>query len=574
MRVLFLFVSLIFVSGFSLSAPVSASSAHNTRNIRYGDYGLALRGNGELQAAHWGALARVIEDHGLPTSQAGGSSATITMFYLDSMLDNEQALEGFSEQEKAERVSFLFKSLEGFTGALAQTEQAKTLKNYYDLLSKNGASIQQQLLNVVDSKVPGEYLDNAQMAIQTLSQLGLFPKSSYQKMAFALADPTPEKLQAAQFEAQELINSIKVFGQFNAQTDHNLFFRQGIVDFATLARQFAKVAMFYAQFKSSSAHAFASWMDLCSKNSKSKTWRQILTQHPGCQPALQRLMDSYYKGLDEKAVDEFLSRSVGANIDTLVTTAVVTGKSVAQVRQLFSEYDKTKSSSFGKDFKLQNREDLRFGYWGNEDILIRAQATYDRRLNLDAKESRFLSLGEASWGTVLSISPAEPGLSPLKAFEGPRGEKYYSAGGWSDLHPTQVLKAIGAHEVIYVTREGGESLFAQGIAKRLLGLNKSWTSITADKEGVAPESSYFDVKDMKSLWSQLFNLGNLDSAYSRAVTGAHFVYLTRWNDFNIKQGVSPMIDQAYNGYYLNRHSLTKPVRVANPKLVCIELLRK
>ena len=54
-----------------------------------GNYCAGIRGNGELAPAHWGSMARIIENKGLPESVAGGSSAAITLFLLDGVSRND-----------------------------------------------------------------------------------------------------------------------------------------------------------------------------------------------------------------------------------------------------------------------------------------------------------------------------------------------------------------------------------------------------------------------------------------------------------------------------------------------------
>ena len=65
-----------------------------------------------------------------------------------------------------------------------------------------------------------------------------------------------------------------------------------------------------------------------------------------------------------------------------------------------------------------------------------------------------------------------------------------SAGGWSDLAPTLVLKNMGCERVVYVTREGDESGFATKIAKNL-GMDEAawkalyesgWRSLSLDEK--------------------------------------------------------------------------------------------
>src|ERR1700722_8826051 len=77
------------------------------------DYCLALRGNGELEPAHWGALSNVVERLGFPAMQAGGSSASITLFLLDAMASNKTVNVGNADERRL-NAGVLVKSLEGF----------------------------------------------------------------------------------------------------------------------------------------------------------------------------------------------------------------------------------------------------------------------------------------------------------------------------------------------------------------------------------------------------------------------------------------------------------------------------
>ena len=104
---------------------------------------------------------------------------------------------------------------------------------------------------------------------------------------------------------------------------------------------------------------------------------------------------------------------------------------------------------------------MSFGYWGQAADLTKVAANAEGYT--DEKTARFRNLGQATWRTALSMSPAEPGLSRAVAIDATQ----LSAGGWSDLHPVLVLRNLGCENVIYLTRRGGESGFAQGVAALL-----------------------------------------------------------------------------------------------------------
>ena len=75
-----------------------------------------LRGNGLLVPAHWSSLARLTEFYGPPTVLVGGSSASVTMLFLESILLNpyfsDQYFSETSPEAYHEDVAFLLKSIE------------------------------------------------------------------------------------------------------------------------------------------------------------------------------------------------------------------------------------------------------------------------------------------------------------------------------------------------------------------------------------------------------------------------------------------------------------------------------
>ena len=94
-----------------------------------------------------------------------------------------------------------------------------------------------------------------------------------------------------------------------------------------------------------------------------------------------------------------------------------------------------------------------------------------------------------------------------------------SAGGWNDLHPVLALKNAGCDKVIYLTRRGLESRFAVGVS-RLLG------SQTSDE-------------------SELFDLRNANSGFSRSLEAADGVMCTDW-DQQERLNFSAFFNDAYN----------------------------
>jgi hypothetical protein len=122
-----------------------------------------------------------------------------------------------------------------------------------------------------------------------------------------------------------------------------------------------------------------------------------------------------------------------------------------------------------------------------------------------------------------------------------------SAGGWSDLQPTLLLKAQGCENVALLTREGGETKFGQQVFGRLLGEDKpgrcqvgflkdiSAPTTEADRlndEGRSVQGTSAEC----SAWNKMWNRGNLESSTNRSLAAADVVICTNWNAFSIVSG--------------------------------------
>lgn len=148
----------------------------------------------------------------------------------------------------------------------------------------------------------------------------------------------------------------------------------------------------------------------------------------------------------------------------------------------------------------------------------------------------------------MSMSPAEPGLAPFQLMT-VNNEKIISMGGWPDLHPMPVLKAMGCEQVVYVTRRGGESIFAQGIAKRLLNLTEiDWSELDptesdANITQVINSRGRFGLTT--GIWTKMFNLANPESSIGTSLEYADAVVCTDWNAFDIKNDFKKMILEGY-----------------------------
>ncbi|MFN7728958.1 MAG: hypothetical protein ACK5P7_07365 [Bdellovibrio sp.] len=102
-------------------------------------------------------------------------------------------------------------------------------------------------------------------------------------------------------------------------------------------------------------------------------------------------------------------------------------------------------------------------------------------------------------------------------------------------------------------RQGGESLFAQGVAKRLLNLDRSWehleTSTTEIKARNADLNNRGDSFDQTSTWSRLYNLGNPQSSLNESLRQASAIFCTNWNAYDIKTELVQLIENSYRSSF-------------------------
>lgn len=514
------------------------------------EYCLALRGNGELMPAHWGALANLVERMGLPAMQAGGSSASITLMMNEAVAANKFVVNAVG-QEKNNRAALLYKSFEGFAEYLTNTPEWRDFVTLYQRARSAGGNDWMQELQKILSQASqmeaGQLRDFLAQNLELIKnnyrvgvRLGLISERNYAPLALSLGrlasgefSTAAEDIARAKFYAEELKETIRVFGAFNATTDANLFFRPGLVDFGRFGEQMGRMAQFYSAISATPADdvLWQGFFKACGENTTGMLWSEITENNRECSRQFTRLLDAYMKN---PAKLNFSERNVGSTIKSYPTTAVLVGPGADEALAGLKKYGESRDPKFGFQFFLSDSETVRFGYWGGEDEL----KIIDGRLPkiTDEKSRRFFPLGTATWKKVLGLSPAEPGLASLQVFS-QEGKDMVSAGGWSDLHPIMVLRAAGCARVIYVTRRGGESPFAQGVAKRLFSTKENDTN--ADL-----------------LLRKLYDLGNPQSSMRQSLDQADAVLCTDWNRFDIKGGVKDMIRDSYR---------SSPYFVRNPR---------
>jgi hypothetical protein len=522
---------------------VASTLLLSTQTSFAGGYCLAIRGNGEAEPAHWGAMARTVEQLGVPDAMAGGSSASISMFWLEAMASNRLVLNVPPQMQKP-RLSLMIKSMLGLFEEVQKTKTWNKFMNLYGNVSKlESMNLAQKLLLLVNAKKWKEASD----VLKQGHELGLISSEYFHHISKALKRFS---VKTARFYIAQFKETVTVFGAFNAAGDDNLFFRPGILDFEKLAHTWGRIATFYSARYADEAlvQKWQNFFETCADRSVGLSWLDLKKAAPQCSELYHDLFQAHFDNEPRATTAE--NYAVGYLIPSFATTTVLTGGASEKARAALAEYHVKRDPHYGKDFSIDDGEEVRFGYWGSDEHLAKIERNLDRS---DEKSRRFLALGPASWRTVLSISPAEPGLSPLVPFEA-KGESYVSAGGWSDLHPIAVLKAYGCRDVVYLTRQGGESLFAQGVAKRLLNLKRDWSILRTVPADAKAENTKInnagDPSDLSSNWSQLYNLGNPTSSINRSLRAASAILCTDWNAFEVlKQGPAPIMEEAYRSSY-------------------------
>jgi hypothetical protein len=466
----------------------------------------AIRGNGELVMSHFTSLARLVEDQGVIDGLAGGSSASISMFIYESMLANP-AVWGGKPEESALRLSFLLKSMQEYVDIVAGTDEMKALTGLGQQLISDAQSgaLLKTLQGPPDQAVKA--LGQVKAAVQAAGAGALLNKD-----ALAFLD-LPGSPQQRVFRANELVLALKTFGKFEA-SDKLIFFRPGLIDFKEVALRIAKVGSVYAG-QGADAAAWKKLLDRCAPGTKGKRWAEIKAANASCTSEAHGLIAS----ARAKNPTGRGSAAVGSVAHVLVATSVLESAE----RKLWEDGLKryTGGDNLAK-FDFHPFPHLKIGYFGAGDDLAKVKS--NPKGFGDAKTAKRLALGSTSWATAISLSPAEPGLSRGNPIP---GSSNLSLGGWPDLAPVLALKNLGCKEVFYVTRQGDESPFAQGVAKNL-GMTDAQQK-------------------------QFYDLATGSSAFATSLKQADAVHCTNWNAFKANQR-EPMDVDAFNAPLFTRNA--------------------
>ncbi len=446
----------------------------------------AVRGNGELITAHFGSLARIVEHFGTIDAASGGSSASITVFLTESMHMHPAISDCNDSQcspnEEAARTALLLKSFPAYLQHLTTTEEAAALGQLAPFITR----IQSEGIEAVLDENPEE---GVAALLNVLEQDELTDLINPEVIGLLQNSPNPE------MHARDILEGIQKLGAFSADTDR-IFIRPGILNFEALADKFGRVADFYSGNGPADIAGMSDFMDSCATPGLGKGWFEVAALPAGsstCGQVFDSMLGDYRAALaaDPGSFRSRIDEPVGGKMRALISTSVLSGATADSFKQARADYEAAKEYTFTPNF-----DEVSFGYWGQSadlETLSRNENGYD-----DLKTAKFTPLGETTWRTALSYSPAEPGLA--RGIELPDGR--VSTGGWSDLHPVLALRNLGCEQVVYVTRTGDESGFATGVAS-LLGMS-------ADQS------------------TALYDLDN-DSAYALSLIESDATWCTDWN---------------------------------------------
>lgn len=448
---------------------------------------VGLRGNGTHIPGHFGSMARIFETYGLVDGVAGGSSGSISSFFIESIEMNPYVqCDECSAHQAGLRAALLVKSIDQYFAVLAMTDEATSIQS----LAAVAGAVQAAGIESLLESDPTSAIAELQTVLQS-DELRAFINPEVLELLSTSPDPA--------YHARDIVETLMSFGSFAAD-DPLILVRPGVISFEVVADRVGRIGSFLAGYDPVDSARMERFLSECSEDAVGRRWAEIAGDSLGdttCGELLNGMIVDYR---DAREAGSFASRvddMVGGVLPAYISTSVLERDAVDAWRAARDQYLAAQEVTLDVDFA-----DVRFGYWGSDEDLTLLDA--NARAFSDDKTDRARLLGEATWREVLSFSPAEPGLAralqlPRSTVVGPQ----VSAGGWSDLAPTLALKNLGCQKVIYVTRRGPESNFARGVAM-LLGMSASDDAA-------------------------LYDLGNAQSGYAISVEEADAVWCTDWN---------------------------------------------
>lgn len=431
-----------------------------------------IRGNGQNLFAHYGALARHVEEYGVITCAAGGSSGSITTFLLESMWANPDLhnctrrngqVRRCNNREREARMALMLKSVVGVT----EVGLARDLASIGELIGDaTGANILALLERDPEAGVAA--------LVRALRDFGPLINPELFELLATSPDPV--------FHATDIIDGLQKGLQFIVD-DPKVFLRTSVLDFEQVARFFGLYGSFYAAYGPADRTGIAAWLDACARPSVGLEWERT-TALPGpdgttCGEEFGNLFDAYREAVaSDPSAPNRADDPVGLYLPAFGVTGVLTGDAIGEWEAARAAWIAAEPIPFEPSF-----DDIGLGYWGQDAELQRMDRRLDRRYD-DLVAEQFVPLGPATWVEVLSSSPAEPGFSPAV----PLSSGFVSVGGWADPLRVIPLDALGARRTITVNRLGGVGGFTEDVTRLL---NASDAEVNALYSTTDPASSFY-----------------------------------------------------------------------------------
>ncbi|MFK7975458.1 MAG: hypothetical protein AB8C02_04945 [Halioglobus sp.] len=468
--------SLGFASAALLSALAAPAVADNNRHYSetpprpkaQNSTCAGVRGNGQNLFAHYGSLARHIEEYGAITCAAGGSSGSITTFVLESIWANPDVhtcrpYKRCGKRARDARMALMLKSVVGLTQT-GLFEDAATINALVDGVSTGD----------IEGLLSGDVPEEGVMALMRLLR-DLGPLINPDVIDLLLNSPDPV------FHATDIIEGLQKGLQFIVD-DPKVFLRTSVIDFNEFASLLGVYGSFYAGYGPADREGVSAWLKACAKPGIGMTWAEVSelpgTQGRTCGDTFGDLFNEYREAFVAQNAPNRADDPVGKYLPAFGVTGVLTGDAIAHWEEARAAWIDAQPIPFEPNFS-----DVGVGYWGKERELRKMQRKLDRNFS-DLVSQKFVPLGSASWREVLSSSPAEPGFSPAVALE----SGFFSVGGWADPLRVQPLVALGAKRTVTINRLGGVGGFTEAVTRLL---NASDAEVDALYSTTDPASSFY-----------------------------------------------------------------------------------
>eukprot|EP00549_Striatella_unipunctata_P022598 CAMPEP_0118688468 /NCGR_PEP_ID=MMETSP0800-20121206/8940_1 /TAXON_ID=210618 ORGANISM="Striatella unipunctata, Strain CCMP2910" /NCGR_SAMPLE_ID=MMETSP0800 /ASSEMBLY_ACC=CAM_ASM_000638 /LENGTH=569 /DNA_ID=CAMNT_0006585737 /DNA_START=167 /DNA_END=1876 /DNA_ORIENTATION=- len=391
------------------------------------EFCVSMKGNGYKFSSYIGAFARISEELGSIHCATGGSSSSIMVFLMESVAINPSTRRcnggrrPCTDLEKRRREALLFKSFtqvplfDGLYSAFLE------LTDTGGGLGETGPDFVLGILRALANRGFGDLVNFVDLA-------ALFH--------LLLQSPRPR------LHLEDLIDEF-IPGLF-AALPNDAFVRTGIVNFNHIAELFGRIGDFYSGYGPYNNRGMEQWLDRCNELFVGLSWDEAIELDGGnlCEADFLRIYNQFLRQRGNlRFVRSRLDEPVGTHRYALVVTSLIVGDAAAQWRAASEQYRQWQDVTFSPSF-----DDFRYGYFGDETQLDRVVANLRADYSDRIRAQRFEPLVGYTWKETLSISPAEPGLSPGI----PLNDDMIAVGGWSDPLRVNVAYGLGPKRVIAV----------------------------------------------------------------------------------------------------------------------------